>query len=513
MRRNNLVLWILAAVGLGLFSAGVYGLRDDPSVVRYEFTADDANHTPVLALQPRGWKGGPGVILVHGYSGNKEMMQPIARMLARSGMAVYCPDLPGSGNSTEKFHRDRMLPALRDFYRFLLAKGLVVAGNVALAGHSMGGGLVTQLAAEADGVRATVCISNAPSGLRADRPKNLLAMVGDRDLAGLQSLVERMVSDATGGAVSQDDQETGNFADGSARRLLVVEGASHLNILYNPQAIRAIQEWLGRSFDINTSPPDSRWTLWIGIFYSGSFLLFIPVAGLMGAVKPPREMLSFDQRAGWRGNLMVLPAGLIALVILRFWSPLGFVGIEAGSYLASFFLLTGLLRIVLTRVTRTPDPGLDLEELVPSLLFGFAGFLFLYLTFGAVTHRNLFYMLEGAERIRWFAVVALGISPFFIEDEKTQRSVQENHSLMATYFYSIGGKVCVLVAILLSITSPIFHAPRFLLSLAFPFLVVFFLVTQLLSLVLYHFTRRSMATAAFNTFLMAWFLTAPFVRT
>lgn len=513
MHRKNLTLWILAALGVGLLIGALLGLRDSTAVARYEFTADDTYHTPVLALQPRGWQRGPSAIVVHGYSGSKEMMQSIARSLAESGMAVYCPDLPGSGDSSERYRREEMHGALRGFYDFLLAKGYIQSGKVALIGHSMGGGLVTQLACEKDGIRATVAISSAPAGLGSKRPLNFLAVVGGRDLPGLRDTTIRMMREATSGAFFQDGQEIGDIADGTARRLLIVGGANHLGVVYSLETIREIQEWLGRTFGLQSLPQPRQRMLWVGVSYVGVFFLFIPLAALVGAVQQPREVLSFDHRAGWRNNLMWIPAGLLALVILRYWSPLGFVRIEAGTYLASFFLLAGLIRILLTRLTQTPEPSLDLDNLMPGVLLGFVSFLFLYLTFGAIAHRNWLYMLESAGRLKWFAVVALGISPFFIEDEKIGRSVQEDNSVMTSYFYSMGGKVCILAVLLLPIVSPFFRAPRFLLSIGFPFLVVFFTIFQLLSVALYHFTRRTMATAVFNTLLFAWLLTAPFVQT
>lgn len=512
MRKDNLILWILATLGSGLFIAAMFGLRDDPAVARYEFVADDAFHTPILALQPHGWENGPSAILVHGYSGSKEMMQAIARSLAQSRIAVYCPDLPGSGDSPEKYRREEMLGALSGFFKFLLAKGYIQPGKVALVGHSMGGGLVTQLAMNTDGIRATVVISSAPPLLQTMRPANFLALVGDRDLPGLRDSVSRMMLEATAGAVSRSGQESGDVAGGTARRLLVVDDANHLTILYNLQTIREIQEWLGRTFGLRSLPQPSQRMMWVGVSYLGVFFLFIPLASLMGAVKQPRMALSFDQHAGWRNQLMCLVAGLLALLFLRYWSPLGFVRLEAGSYLASFFMLTGLIRIVLTRLTQTPDPALDLDDPLPSVLFGVVSFLFLYITFGAATHRNWLYMLEGSSRLPWFAVAALGISPFFIDDEKAARSVQEDNSPMVSYFYSMGGKACILACLLLPIVSPFFRAPRFLLTMSFPFLVVFFAVFQLFSVILYHYTRRVLATAVFNTLIFGWLLTAPFVQ-
>ncbi|HYK87187.1 MAG TPA: alpha/beta fold hydrolase [Acidobacteriota bacterium] len=509
---RNLILWILAVLGLGLFITSLLGLRDDPSIVRYEFVAEDAFRTPVLALQPRGWKGGPSAVVFHGYSGSKEMMQAIARSLARSGIAVYCPDLPGSGDSMSRYRRDEMFPAVRGIYSYLLAKGYIQPGTVALIGHAMGGSLAMQLAMETDGIQATISISNPPSLLQRDRPRNFLAVVGERDVPGLQDATVRMLSEATAGAVSQSDQETGSIIDGTARRLIVVGQANHLGVLYNPRTLRGIQEWLGRTFSLKSLPEPPRWTLWVGLFYSGIFLLFIPVAALMGTVRQPRVVLSFEHQAGWRNNLLCLPAALLALLVLRYWSPLEFIRIEGGGYLASFFLLTGLFRIILVRLTQSPDPGLDLDDLTPSIMIGVAAFLFLYLTFGAMTHRSWLYLLESAGRLRWLAVVAVGISPFFFEDEKAARSVQEDSSPWGSYFYSLGGKVFILAALLLAIGSPFFRAPRFLLSVSFPFLVLLFAVFQLFSVALYHFTRRTMTTAVFNTLLFAWLLTAPFVQ-
>lgn len=376
----------------------------------------------------------------------------------------------------------------------------------------MGGGLVMQLAGETDGVRATICISNAPVRLQPDQPRNVLALVADRDMPGLRDATVRVMADSTAGAVIQSDQEAGSIAAGTARRLTVVDRANHLTVIYSAQTIREIQEWLGRSFALKSLPQPSRWTLWVGIFYAGVFLLFIPIAALMGAVRQPREALSFDHHPGWRNNLLFLPAALLALLILRYWSPLSFIRIEAGAYLASFFLLTGLLRILIVRLTQTPEPGLDMDDLMPSILIGAAAFLFLYLTFGAFTHRSWLYMLEGAGRLRWFAVVFIGISPFFIEDEKVARSIQEDSSPMTGYFFSMGGKVIILAALLLAIYMPFFRAPRFLLSMSFPVLVLLFAVFQLFSVALYHYTRRTMATAVFNTLLFAWLLTACFVQ-
>jgi pimeloyl-ACP methyl ester carboxylesterase len=512
MRRNRLILWVLATVGFGLSIGALFGLREDPATVRYEFTAEDTYHTPVLALRPRGWKRGPSAIVVHGHPGSKEMMQAIARSLAQTGIAVYCPDLPGSGNSDERYRSEQMLPALRAFYHFLVSKEYVQSGSVALVGHSLGGSLVTQLALEVEDIRATVSISNPPVQLLPGRPRNFLAIVGERGLPGIKETTVGMMIEATGGAVAQSGQEVGSIAAGTARGLLVVDGATHMGIVYNQKTVRAIQDWLGRTFGIRTLPPPSPWRLRVGVFYAGIFLLFIPLSSLLGAVRQAREMLSFDHRAGWRNNLISLPAGLLAILILRYWSPLGFVPIEAGAYLASFFLLTAVLRIVLTRITQTPDPTLNCHDPGPSILFGVVAFLFLYLTFGAVTHRNWLYMLEGAGRIRWFAVVVLGLSPFFIEDEKIARSIQDDSTPMASYFYSMAGKVYILAVLMIAMAFPFFRAPRFLLTIGFPFLVLFFAVFQLLSVILYYFTRRVLTTAVFNTLVFAWLLTAAFVQ-
>jgi pimeloyl-ACP methyl ester carboxylesterase len=512
MRRENLILWVLATLGLGLSIGALFGLRDDPACVRYEFTAEDMNHTPVLALRPRGWTRGPGAIVVHGYPGSKEMMQAIARPLAQAGIAVYCPDLPGSGNSAEKYRSEEMLPALRDFYRFLLAKEYVQPGRVALVGHSLGGSLATRLALETEDIRATVSISNPPVRLLPTRPRNFLSIVGDKDVPGLRDTTVEMMIKATGGAVAHSEQEAGSMTEGTARRLLIVDGATHLGVIYNQTTIRGIQEWLGRNFGIERLPEPSPWRLKLGVLYAGIFLMFIPLSALLGAVRQAREMLSFDHRADWRNNLICLLAALLAILILRFWSPLGFVPIEAGAYLASFFLLVGILRIVLTRVTQTPDPSLNAFDPAPSILFGVVAFLFLYLTFGAATHRNWLYMLEGAGRLRWFAVVVLGISPFFIEDEKIARSMQEDSSPMVSYFYSMAGKVCLLAVLLLAMVFPFFRAPRFLLTVSLPFLLLFFAIFQLCSVILYHFTRRVLTTAVFNTLVFAWLLTAAFVQ-
>lgn len=119
---------------------------------------------PPLGHIRRG--SGPPLVLVHGYLGGSAMWAgQIARLAPR--FDVIAPDLPGFGESRDLAPHDSIEAIARHVLGFLSEAGVE---RFDLLGHSMGGMVVQQMAAEApERVRRLVCYGTGPVGVLPGR--------------------------------------------------------------------------------------------------------------------------------------------------------------------------------------------------------------------------------------------------------------------------------------------------------------------------------------------------------
>lgn len=113
---------------------------------------------------------GPAVLFLHGWGLNHRSYRHALRRLARSGLRVYAPAMPGFGG-TAQLPRDRLsLDGYAEWVgRFLDAVG--VSAPVVVVGHSFGGGVAIQFAHDATGRVSRLVLVNSIGGSvwRTDR--------------------------------------------------------------------------------------------------------------------------------------------------------------------------------------------------------------------------------------------------------------------------------------------------------------------------------------------------------
>jgi len=131
------------------------------------FTSDDASPFDSTA-------GRPVVVMAHGFGGTKDSgLEPFARRLAATGLAVFAFDYRGFGAS-EGTPRQRVHLAgqIEDYRSAIAAAGRqpgVDRSRVVLWGISQSGGHVLTLAAERADVCAAIAVAPMVSGLSAGR--------------------------------------------------------------------------------------------------------------------------------------------------------------------------------------------------------------------------------------------------------------------------------------------------------------------------------------------------------
>jgi len=118
--------------------------------------------SPILpGAEPASYAGGPhGVLVLHGFTGSPQSMRPLAEAVAAAGYSVELPLLPGHGTALE----DMIPTRWEDWSGAAEAAYAELAGRcdgVAVVGLSMGGTLVTWLAARHPEIVALVTINGA----------------------------------------------------------------------------------------------------------------------------------------------------------------------------------------------------------------------------------------------------------------------------------------------------------------------------------------------------------------
>ncbi|MFI5364035.1 MAG: alpha/beta fold hydrolase [Candidatus Binatia bacterium] len=228
----------------------------------------------------------PAVIVCPGYLANLALMEiPWAAELTRLGAAVLFLDRRGQGESGGALWLTPVSQKLDDLNPDVAAaiiyirsrEPLVDPERVAILGHS-DGATAALMAASADwDVRATVAVSAslAPWQLvNHVAPQNLLLVYGAEDHFVLNDTDGMLIAHATRGYLAGPG-EFGDFADGSARRLIRVAERGHLDVLYSDVAHREILEWFRRSLqangDVVLSSNELNW-VWSGV---GALVLFL----------------------------------------------------------------------------------------------------------------------------------------------------------------------------------------------------------------------------------------------
>src|SRR4051812_1508796 len=131
---------------------------DVTSVVEHRIQI--AGHS-TRALEVGG--GGPGIVLLHGWSDSADTWRPLLAQLAARGRRAIAVDLPGFGEAT-RLHDGAVLPQL-DAFAADLVESWADKEPVVVAGTSLGGCVALRLGERPGDLRAGGRPPGAPDGL------------------------------------------------------------------------------------------------------------------------------------------------------------------------------------------------------------------------------------------------------------------------------------------------------------------------------------------------------------
>jgi dienelactone hydrolase len=408
-RAGRFRLVLLAALALVLAIAGARGLAGARSGLERALVSVDG--IPVELITPAERVAGPlpGVVVVHGFSGSRQLMYGIAQSLARNGYAAAVLDLPGHGQHPARM---AMQPGgfdepLSRVVRWLRAQPGVDGGRLALVGHSMGAGAVLRFAAGDPGVLATVAVSTglAPRGaVLPNEPRSVLAMAGAWEFPNVLGACRGIVTASYPQADPMERQ--GTWADGTARQCVVVPGVEHIGVLFSEPATTTVIRWLDAALDAH--PPGRQVDTAIPmmpalLLHGAATVLFLLLAAWLFP-RPAATRPDVDARPL---PALVVPgivagAALVAALVMRV-VPSGWLPLLTADYLCGFFGITGLATALAVRATGRP-----VARPLPSFAVAWRVTLLATVVlglFGLVAQLSWLNVLLVGPR-RWLAVVA-----------------------------------------------------------------------------------------------------------
>jgi pimeloyl-ACP methyl ester carboxylesterase len=325
-----------------------------------------------LAELPEQSEAG-SVVLFHGISANGLIMEYLARSFAELGLRVFIPDLPGHGHSPGPFSPETAESCSASLLRGLAARGMIEPQHTILAGHSMGGAIALRVA---DKFRPAGVIAISPAPMQTAHGvirENLLFHALPRVVPNTRILVGQfeppwMSANAADLVASAHDPSV---------VFSVVPWTTHVSVLFSPAVAAASQAWAAQVLGLpETTQLPSRLNLLACLMgFVGIILVSGPFIRDVVGKKPHDDIASAPATPWWRAVLEIIVLTLAVVFLFRHWLPLRFMGLFEGDYLASFFLIVGLVLLAIHfRATRDQLPvsrGLLLGSAMAGFLLQF----------------------------------------------------------------------------------------------------------------------------------------------
>jgi pimeloyl-ACP methyl ester carboxylesterase len=508
----------LAVVGAGMIALGA-AVRLTEQVARRELLLRAAGCTvPVSALNvPADHTPAGAAVVFHGLSANRGLMVPLGRSLALDGITAYLVDLSGHGDNTDSFSFDNVERCARAVVQQLEFNGALRPERTVLIGHSMGGDIVLRLA-DAFPAAATVAISPGPLvpvpllpgrlqpySLPQRLPRNSLVLVGGVDLP-MFGWAAHKLEDASGGI----REAPADFREGRAFAVRTVAWATHTGLILRASVFQQASQWAqaswGEAFLLTHNDPRApmRAAAPLGV------VLLLPLLASLAATllkkcpgtEPPVDRNATSARVLLRWAMVCLAV----VVILCFGTPLRFLGMTTGSYLASVFLLIGLSGLG-DRLWRDAPRRRDI--VLPRALTGLCLGLAVVLGMGLAISGEFGDLWMNAARGWRFGLLIPLLFPYFLLEESLLDAASPQGARASRRwgtFYALRGILWLTMMLAL-----FFLGGQEILILVMGLVFLVFSAGQRLG---GDMVRRRLggpdAAAAFNTALGAWFLAAVF---
>ncbi len=249
----------IAIIMIGVIPLIYYTYYADPDrsykIEQETLISEDGTRIEALIYKPKGISH-EGIVVGHGYCGNKRYMQPLCIELVKRGFTVVNIDFRGHGSS------DGHLPIREDENRYFGLKLDMEAAidyledideieQIGLVGHSMGAHTAVKVSEDhPDKIEATVSIGHIPDDDNDfDDISNLLVAIGQYEQTMNEGDALEFLEEYTGEENVKVGKQYGDFDDGDACKVVIGEGSEHLGANLNPTIVTEMIQWFELAFN------------------------------------------------------------------------------------------------------------------------------------------------------------------------------------------------------------------------------------------------------------------------
>ena len=490
---------VVAVVAIAVGLVELHGASEGLRIVRTKVAK-----TPVTIFQPEAMTRAPVILIAHGFAGSQQLMQPFAETLARNGYIAVTFDFLGHGRNPVPMRGDitegetitsellRELGQVAAYARTLPESD----GHLGVLGHSMASDIVVRFAQANADVQVTVAVSVFSPVVTATSPRNLLVIVGAIESSMLRDEGLRIVNLAAGGNAGAGETY-GNFADGTARKLVLARGVEHIGVLYSRDSMWESLHWMNAAFGRQQVDfIDSRGE-WLALTFFGIIALAWPLSSLL----PAASVTPVGANLSWKPLLVCAFAPTLLSPLILWKLPTDFLPILLGDYLALHFLLYGALTAACLLCLRGSSP-IALVSWKSIAIAAAAVSAYNIIAFGLPIDTYVFSFMPIPARVPLMAAIACGTVPYFIADEWLTRGTNARHGAYALT------KFCFLLS--LGVAVALNPMKLFFLVIIVPAILLLFLAFGLISRWSYKATRHPLPGALANAAVFAWAIAVTF---
>jgi pimeloyl-ACP methyl ester carboxylesterase len=461
-------------------------LAGDLPATLYMPAASKANH-----LAQKANRGFPAVLLVHGYSLDRQMMSVLARRLTRNGYSVLTIDLRGHGDNHNPFPA-QLAPMSDDVgsaVRYLRQQPMIDPAKIVLIGHSLGASVIMDYV-QHDPLILGVVVLSSPIQIVPGHLRNIL-FVHTQNESGLPQDVPTLKA----GEPVIGVRPVTNRPHSTHHRVTKVEqvwitGTNHLEIIYSRAATSAVLRWLDQlCVKRRTAPIDlDSPRLKASAFALALFLvLLIPLGRICGSLASSQPTWA-DVACGSTGILIVGGAMLASLLIEKLH--------PGGSNPTDRFFATAGAILLALPITWKNIEWAGRSRLSKTLLVASAALVIVYfvLSLMSVTFDDL-WLSNNRAMIAVHGTLCL--LPFWIGFEYLLR----RGSLGISTFAASSGRVVVMLMILFGFGTGIVPSVPVMIVPVLPLLL---LMLEVFAAAVYSASRNRLLIAMFDSACLAW---------
>src|SRR5215472_9258044 len=449
----------------------------------------------------------PAIVLVHGFTADRQFMSTLARRIAQNGYAVLAIDVSGHGANRNPFsggmaNADALRPEVRKAVDFLRGFQKVDGSRIAVMGHSMGAGAVLDYATVDPALKGAIMISGGVGLTGPERPRNALFIFAQNDPSFIQSVSTEIASHLAGVPQIELGKTYGEFTQGNAVKAIQIPRVNHVTIAYAPEAAATMVRWLDGAFgtartgEINLREPRRAAALLAGLLF---VVLLIPLGKIGGEIagewpEGPSGL------GGWPGLAILVGALLAALPLVAMIVPTAFFPLVGGDVQVAWFWSAGLLLVIVLVLAQVLEwrrvrDGLGTTAFAALLVMTI---IYLCQVAGQVTFHTLALTLE---RFIFTVVGSLLLFPFWLSFEFMLR----RGGLVVSTIRAAIGRALIIAMLVVGIFLQVLPG---VLMLILPTLVLIYVTVEILAAAAYSSSRNLMIIALVESMWLTWTIAA-----